>query len=221
MASIPLKPEYGPTLGRLLAPRWRRASRTARAIVLTAGVGLVTLLLATGLTLESSHYSHGGPVPFHFSYRGLYRTAPGPGEYVRVRGPRQGALRNSFAVGPLKLPPYSGSLSGELPMYAFTYIARLRKRYPGFALRGEGKTVVSKQLAYAISYTARIGGRTMYGRDVLMFPDRPNVRAGLRIAMLSTPTANAQVTSPSLVGTKGVLELPLESLRFGRGGLFG
>jgi hypothetical protein len=221
MVSITLKPEYGPTLGRMLAPRWREASWRARAIVLAAGAGLVALLLGAGLTLENAHYSHGGPVPFHFSYRGLYRTAPGPGEYVRVRGPRHGALRNSFAVGPVELPPYSGSLSGELPMYALAYIARLRARYPGFALRGEGKTVVSKQLAYAVSYTARIGGRRMYGRDVLMFPDRPNVRAGLRIAMLTSPTANAQVTSPSLVGTKGVLELPLESLRFGRAGLFG
>jgi hypothetical protein len=221
MASIPLKPEYGPTLGRMLAPRWREASWAVRAIVLAAGVGLVALLLGTGLTLENARYSHGGPVPFRFSYRDLYRTAPGPGEYVRVRKPRQGTLQGSFAVGPLELPPYSGSLSGELPIYAFAYIARLRSRYSGFLLRGEGKTVVSKQLAYAISYTARIGGRTMYGRDVLMFPAGPKVRAGLRIAMLSSPTANAQVTSPSLVGTKGVLELPLESLRFGRSGPFG
>jgi hypothetical protein len=221
MASIPLKPEYGPTLGRLLAPRWREASWAARAIVLAAGAGLLALLLGAWLTLQNAHYSHGGPVPFHFSYRSLYRAAPGPGEYVRVRNPSHGALRNSFAVGPIELPPYSGSLSGELPIYAFRYIAGLRRRYPGFKLRGEGKTVVSKQLAYAISYTAPIRGRTMFGRDVLIFPARPKQRAGLRIVMLTSPTANAQVTSPSLVGTKGVLELPLESLRFGRAGLLG
>jgi hypothetical protein len=221
MRSITLKPGYGPTLGRILAPRWRGASRAVRAVVIAAGAGLVALLIGTALTLENAHYSHGGPVPFHFSYRDLYRTAPGPGEYVRVRAPRHGALQVSFAVGPLELPPYSGSLSGELPMYASDYIARLRRRHPDFELRGEGKTVVSKQLAYAISYTARIGGRTMFGRDVLILPARPKQRAGLRIVMLASPTANAQVTSPSLVGTKGVLARPLESLRFGRAGLFG
>ena len=30
MASVPMKPEYGPTLGQLLAPRWRSASRLLR-----------------------------------------------------------------------------------------------------------------------------------------------------------------------------------------------
>lgn len=221
MASIPLKQEYGPTLGRLLAPRRRRASRRAQTIALAAGVGLLALLTGAGLTFENAHYSHGGPVPFHFSYRGLYRTVPGPGEYVQVRGPRHGALRNSFAVGPLQLPPYTGPLSGELPVYASSCIASMRRSYTDFALRGEGKTLVHKTLAYDISYTAQIDGQTMYGRDVLMLPNLPGVRAGLRVVMLTSPTADAEVTSPPLVGTTGVLELPLETLNFGPAGLFG
>jgi hypothetical protein len=221
MPAIPLKPEYGPTLGRLLSPRWHAASRLVQAIVVAACVGVVALLLGAGLTLENAHYSRGGQVPFHFSYRGLYRSAPGLGEYVRVRGPAHGPLRNSFAVGPLQLPPYTGGLSGELPLYATSYIDGLRRRYSGFVLIGEGKTRVNTVPAYYIAYTAVIDGRTYYGRDILLLPDRPGVRTGVHIVMLTSPTANSQVTSPLLVGTAGVLEQPLETFTFGSGGLFG
>ena len=33
MGAVPIKPEYGPTLGRLLSPRWRAASRLVRGLV--------------------------------------------------------------------------------------------------------------------------------------------------------------------------------------------
>jgi hypothetical protein len=215
MPAIPLKPEYGPTLGRLLAPRWHAASRLVQAILAVAGVALLALLVGGALTLENAHYSHGGPAPFSFSYRGLYRTAPSPGEYVQVRGPARGPPRNSFAVGPLELPPYTGGLSAELPLYAASYIDGLRRRYTGFVLRGEGKTRVNTVPAYDIAYTALIEGRTYYGRDVLLLPERTGARAGVHIVMLSSPTANSQVNSPLLVGTAGVLERPLETFTFG------
>lgn len=215
MASIPLKPEYGPTLGELLAPRWHAASGLVRAIVVAIGVGLLALAVGGALTLENAHYSHGGAVPFSFSYRGLYRTAPGAGEYVQVRSPTRGALKSSFAVGPLRLPPYTGSLSAELPLYAASYIEGLRHRDAGFVLRGEGKTRVNTVPAYAVAYTARIAGRSVYGRDILLLPEQPATRTGVHIVMLSSPRANSQVTSPLLVGTAGVLERPLETFTFG------
>jgi hypothetical protein len=214
VASIPLKPEYGPTLGELLAPRWHAASRFIQAIVVAGGIGLLALAVGGALTLENAHYAHGGPAPFSFSYRGLYRTAPAPGEYVQVRGPAHGPLRNSFAVGPLELPPYTDSLSAELPLYAASYIDVLRHRYTGFVLRGEGKTRVNTVPAYAVAYTAQIAGHTVYGRDILLLPAQPGARAGVRIVMLSSPAANSQVASPLLVGTAGVLERPLETFTF-------
>jgi hypothetical protein len=213
MASIPLKPEFGPTLGELLAPRWHAASRLVRAIVVAVSVGLLALAVGAALTLENAHYSHGGAAPFSFSYRGLYRTAPAAGEYVQVRSPAHGPLRDSFAVGPLRLPPYSTSLSAELPLYAASYIVGLGHRYAGFVLRGEGKTRVNTVPAYTIAYTAQIAGRTVYGRDVLLLPERPGVRAGVHIVMLSSPSP--RLTSPLLVGAAGVLERPLETFTFG------
>jgi hypothetical protein len=213
MVSIPLKPEYGPTLGELLGPRWHAASRLVRAIVVAVGGGLLALVVGAALTLENAHYSHGGTVPFSFSYRGLYRTAPALGEYVQVRSPARGSLRDSFAVGALRLPAYTTGLSAELPLYAASYIAGLRHRYAGFVLRGEGKTRVNTVPAYTVAYTARIAGRTLYGRDILLLPERPGARAGVHIVMLSAPSS--QVTSPLLVGTAGVLERPLETFTFG------
>jgi hypothetical protein len=212
-----MKREYGPTLGRLLSPRWRRASRLARVAVVGAGVALVVLLLAVGLTLEDAHYAHGGPVPFSFSYRDLYSVRPDAGGYVKVqsRWP-DGTLKYSFAVDPLRLPAYAGALSGELPIYAAGYIRALSRDSETFALRGEGKTRISNTLTgYQVAYSADVEGREMYARDVLLLPERAGVREGVIIAMLTSPTASAQVTSPLEVGETGVLLRPLKNFSFG------
>jgi hypothetical protein len=215
MPSIPLKPEYGPTLGRLLAPRWRSSSKLVRTAVIAVAVGLLAVLIGAALTLVNSTYSQAGPTPFSFNYRDVYRVPPGPGNYVQVRAPATGRLRYSFAVGPLQLPPYSGSLSGELPIYASSYVDSLRRRDASFVLRGESKTRVNTVPAYAIAYTTTIAGSTYYGRDILLLPERVGARLGVRIAMLSAPHSDPHVTSPILVGTTGVLELPLETFTIG------
>ncbi len=212
MAAIPLKPEYGPTLGRLLAPRWQAASSATRAVAIVCGVGLLVALIAAGLTLEDAKYSHGGPVRFSFAYSDLYRAAPDPGDYVKVqRRAADGRLDDSFAVGPLRLAPYSGGLSGELPLYASGYIRTLSHRYAGFVLRGEGKTRVNKVPAYDILYTALVAGHEMYGRDVLLLPEREGVRSGVDIAMLAYSAKGSHVDSPVEAGGSGVLSTPLKS----------
>jgi hypothetical protein len=213
MATIPLKPQYGPTLGRLLTPRWNAASRLARGAVIAVGCALAVLVIATALTLLPAKFSYGGAAPFHFSYRSLYRTSPQAGEIVRIERRAGGLLEDSYAVSPLRLPPYAGGLSGELPLYASGYIGELRRRFTDFVLRGEGKTRVNTVPAYDVLYTATVGGREMYGRDVLLLPERAGVRDGVAIEMLSRPTA--EITSPLEVGTAGVLERPLKTFTFG------
>jgi hypothetical protein len=211
MATIPLKPRYGPTLGQLLEPRWRAAPRALRGLVFAAAAGLLALAIAAVLTLWPATYSHGGTAPFHFSYRGLYRTAPAPGQLVRIERRAHGRLEDSFAVAPLRLPPYSGGLSAELPLYASGYIKGLSGKYSGFVLRGEGKTRVNTVPAYNVFYTAMIEGRHMYGRDVLLLAERQGVRDGVAIEMLTSPRANSKVTSPLEVASAGVLEKPLKT----------
>lgn len=211
-----MKSEYGPTLGRLLSPWWRAASPPVRVAVIAAVGGLVALVVAVALTLENASFSHGGRVPFSFAYRGLWKVVPDPGGYVKVERRRAGgALEDSYAVEPLSLPSYSGELSGELPVYAFDYIRALSRRAPGFVLRGEGKTRVNGVPAYHILYTATVEGRTMYGRDVLLLPERRGARDGVDIVMLTSPTANSQVDSPLEVASTGVLLRPLKTFSFG------
>ncbi len=216
MVAVPVKAEYGPTLGRLLSPRWRAASPLTRALVWALVAGFVALALGAFLTLENTHYSRGGRVPFSFYYRGIYRAAPQPGEWVRLeRHGAGGRLEDSFSVRPLLLPPYSGALSGELPLYAAGYIRMLRSRDADFVLRGEGKTRVNAVPAYNVDYTTRIAGRTMYGRDVLLVAQKPGEREGVNIVMLTSPTANSQVTSPLEVASAGVLLKPLKTFTLG------
>ena len=210
--ALPIKREYGPTLGQLLSPRWRAASRATRALATAAAAGLLVLALALALALENAHYSRGGGVPFSFSYRGLYRAQPDAGGYVKVErlGPDR-RLEDSFAVAPLRLEPYAGLLSGELPVFASGRIAVLAARYPNFVLRAEGKTRVNTVPAYQVIFTATVDGQTMFGRDVFLFAQRPHVRRGVEITMLTTPTASRQVSSPLEVASAGVLLRPLKT----------
>jgi len=216
MVAVPIKPEYGPTLGRLLAPRWQAASRLVHGVVIAAGALLLVAVVAITLTLLNATFSHAGRVPFSFEYRGLYRAAPDPGGYVKVqKRSAAGTLQYSFAVAPLTLPPYTGDLSGELPLYATSYIEMLRSRYSGFVLRGEGKTRVNTVPAYDVLYTALVQGRRMYGRDILLLPERSGAREGVAIAMLTARGASRQVEGPLEVGTTGVLLKPVRSFTIG------
>jgi hypothetical protein len=216
MASLRMQPEYGPTLGQLLAPRWRAASRAARWAAIGAAVALVAVLVAAALTLENPAYSHSGRVSFSFGYRGLYRVAPDAGGYVKVQShSADGALKYSYAVAPLELPPYAGELTGELPLYAVRYTAFLRARFADFVLAGEGKAKVNGSYGYAVFYTTVVDGREMWGRDVLLVPERPGAREGVAIEMLAPAVAVSGVQAPIEVGSAGVLEHPLKSFTFG------
>ena len=212
-----MRPEYGPSLPRLLAPRWSRASRLTRAAVVGAIALLLAAALAAGLTLENAHYAHGGSVRFSFEYRDLYRVRPEAGGYVRVQSDyANGALKYSYAVAPLSVPAYTGAVQGEMPLYAGRFIAGLARRYRGFVLRGEGKTKVNNTLiGYQVAFTADVRGAEMYGRDVLFTRPVAHPRAGVVVSMLAAPAANASVHSPLEVAESGVLLRPLKTLTLG------
>jgi hypothetical protein len=217
MAAVPMKAEYGPTLGQLLSPRWRRASRPARGAVIATCVALLALAVGAALTLENAKYSHGGSVPFGFSYRGLNRVAPEAGGFVRVEArSADGKLKYSYAINPLRLPPYSGSLTGAMPIFATAYINALAVRSQDFVLRGEGKTRVNNNLTgYQLLYSAEVEGVKMYGRNVLLLPHREGAREGVEIVMLTATNASPQVASPMEVASTGVLLRPLKTFAFG------
>lgn len=212
MASIPLKPQYGPTLGRLLEPRWRAARPFTRGFTIAAGLVLAVFLIVAVFSLLDASYSHGGPVPFSFRYRGLYRSTPDPGGYVKVARSSHGQLEDSFAVSPLRIPPYSGSVTGVLPLRSAGYVRDLRRRFAGFRLQSEGKTRITSTLAgYDVRYSALIDGQRLSGRDIFLLPSGAHVREGVVLEMLTSE--HASVAKP--VATQGVLEKPLKTFSLG------
>ncbi len=212
MASVPLKPQYGPTLGRLLEPRWRSAAPAVRVSAILAGIGLIALTIGIVLSLLDASYSHGGRVPFSFKYRGLYRTATEPGDYVTLVRTSHGLLQDSYAVAPLVLAPYSGQASGELPLFATGYTRKLAHNLSHFRLEGEGKTRISSTLSgYDVLYTALVDGRTMYGRNVMLLPGGRGAREGVVLEMLSSEPATISLP----VASSGVLETPLKTFTWG------
>jgi hypothetical protein len=222
MAS-PLRPGFGPTLLELLAPRWRRLGARARMSVVAAGaVAVVLAAVALSLAIEGDNeYVHREFPTFNLRWADeLERVSPRPGEYLRLEQRRGPLFLQSFAVAPLRLPPYRGDPAGELPIYAETHIAALARRLEGFQPGcdgcGEGKTRINDVPGYAISFRAKLGSRTLYGRDVLIVPEEEGVRDGVVLSMRATPAA--KVAGPGAVGSGGVLKLPLRSFRFGTEG---
>jgi hypothetical protein len=183
--------------------------RLAAAI---GGLAVVVALVALVASLLDRRFSHGGDIAFSFSYRGLHRTQADPGGYVKVARRSSGRLQDSYAVAPLQLAPYRGSSTGALPLAAASYVEALARRFAGLRLEGEGKTRISASLTgYGVYYSALVDGRKLYGRDVMLLPERPGARRGVVVEMLSGERAT--VAKP--VASSGVLEKPLKSFRFG------
>lgn len=215
MGSLPLKQQYGPTLGQLLSPRWRKLSLISRGLLIALAIVFLFAVAGVVLTIQDASYSHGGNVPFSFKYKGLFKSRPRAGAYVRVQHLAHGAVEDSFEVAPLRLPPYTGSVTGELPLYTAAYARELKARYgPSFQVDGEGKTRVNSVPGYNLFYSLKLSGRSMFGRDVLITPEQEGARDGVIIEMLTSATANREVNSPTLVAGQGVLKRPLETFEF-------
>jgi hypothetical protein len=214
--AVPMKSEFGPTLGQILAPRWHATPRSLRVGVIGLGVAVLIAIAAIVLSRVPASFSHGGAVAFNFKYKDLQRVAPDPGGYVKFESrSRDGALKYSYSVDALHLQPYEGSVSGALPVYATVYIRQLAQQLAGFELSSEGKARVDGIPGYQIYYTAKVGGREMYGRNVLLVPQNPGARDGVEIAMLTSTTASSEVLSPNEVASSGVLLRPLKTFTFG------
>lgn len=207
-----VKPEYGPTLRQILAPRsW----------VLRAGVLVLVLAIAVA-AIDAALQVHAGertalvrkPVTFNLAYGGQFKRTSVPGRLLSLEHRRAGLFLDSFVVRSLVLAPYRGSVSGILPTYAFDYINRLRRRYAGFELIEEGRARVNNAIGYQVIFRAKLGDRTLYGRHVMLFAPAPDgVRQGLLLEIASTPAAGTPAVES--VGLVGALKTPFRSFRLG------
>ncbi len=213
-AASPVKEEYGPALPDLLGRRVRRPR--ALIVGVTAAILAITgAVYVAGLGNNDVRVVHRSPPPvFNLRYANVLKAvAPDPGGVLKLEGRRGGLFLQSFAVRPIRLPPYRGSITGLLPEYATRYVGVLAHRYRGFVALDEGKARVNAIPGYYVAFRARLGTRTLWGRDVLLFPDQPGAREGAILTLLQTPAAGA--TKPADVGTIGALKKPFRSFRFG------
>jgi hypothetical protein len=165
-------PEYGPTAPELIRRRFAPRAQRAIAVGAVVVVVLLALLIATrsgdGLT-TLEHRS--APVFTLLHPAGpVRRVAPHPGELVRLRSGR-GALQMTVSVRKLTLPPYSGSVSGFLPVYADRHVQALAAELPGFQARTDGKARVNDAPGYQVKYRAATQQRRLTGIDILIVPE--------------------------------------------------
>ncbi|HEY5196653.1 MAG TPA: hypothetical protein VIJ51_06465 [Solirubrobacteraceae bacterium] len=217
MRAPSVKPQYGPTLADLVIPRWRSSSVGLRSLLVLAAVVVAAAAAVVILRPRGRSFVYrGSPVSFNLSYLSPLRVvAPPAGADMRIEArTSSGRLREWFEVDPLRLGPYSGQISGQLPVFATTYIAGLARRIPGFLLQSEAKTRINLIAGYSLTYSGRIAGQLMYGRVVMLVPALTGQREGVILSMGIQPSASVDY-SPDAVGSADILEKPLRSFRFG------
>ena len=211
-----VREEFGPTLPELLGERLRVPVRTVWRVL--AAVGVVVVLVLAWLLFVRDTPGQAGvivrePVTYNLIYTdALRRVAPRAGESLRLQS-RSGSPQ-SLAVRPLRLAPYKGDVSAALTLLSARLIDEMSATYPGFLWRGDGRVNINQQPGYQIVFQARIGGRTTYGKRVLLVaaPDPPP-HAGLDITLLAA--RSPAIPRADAVAANGALKTPYRSLRFG------
>jgi hypothetical protein len=208
-----LRPEFGPSLPELLRARWGVAPRvTAGLAVLVVLAGLALVVLSRG---NEIHLVHRDPEPvFNLRYANVLKQLPErPGVLLALEGRRGDLFLQSMVVRPLRLPAYRGAVSGLLPIFATRRMRTVARDYSGFLAVDEGKARINDAPGYQVGFRARIGGRTVYGREIVLVPDEPGARDGVTLTLLQTNAAGAH--SVEDVGAVGALKKPFRSFRFG------
>src|SRR4051794_7388300 len=186
--------------------------RIAAILVLAALALGGIVLLARGATEDGVRTVVKTPLAFNLRYPGsMHKLAPRSGEYLHLQ--RKGL--DEFIVEPLKLPPYTGDAGGALPVQASKEIAALKRRFPELEPVEEGKTRVNRVAGYSLVFRASRSPR-LYGRLVLLPQPVAGSRDGVKLLMLATPDGGADKARD--VGTRGELQTPYRSFRFGTEG---
>ena len=215
MSSV-VREEFGPTLPELLGPRVRALPRAGRfllvavAVAVVAAVAWLALRPATGRTTVVVRK----PVAYNLIYTtGLHRVAPQGHETLRLRTAAGAGAPQSFTVSPLAVPEYRGDVTAMLTFMSVALTDEMQRTVPGFVSRGDGRARINNSPGYQIFYQARIGGRTVYGRRIMLVPGVPHPREGVDIDLRTA--RSPAVPTVDAVGNNGLLKTPLRSLRFG------
>src|ERR1700676_474170 len=164
----PVKPEFGPTLPQLLAPRIDSLPRIAGRIAAVLAVLVVAAAVLFALRNHDPVYSHSGPAATRFStsysrVMTLEPTPPGALVLLEQRS-KSGSLLASFEIKTLHLPRYSGEMSGLLPVMAINFMPRLVASDPTVLVQTEGRTRINFVPGYTFTYQRTINGTVYWGR---------------------------------------------------------
>lgn len=209
-SSSVVDPAYRPTLPELIGRR--------RAVValLAVTVPIVLVAIASTVTFRADDVrflNDDAPV-FNLRHSPtLQRLAPEPGGVLKLEARRDGLFLQSFTARAVRLPRYRGTVSGALPIFASRVRDRLARRYDAFVALEEGKTRINGIPGYQVAFRAKLGERTLWGREFVLVPEEPGARDGVALRLLQTPAAGA--TKAADVGAVGALKKPLRSFRFG------
>lgn len=208
-----MKPEYGPTLVQLLAPR-SLAVRVAAA-VLAVAILVVAVVIALTSRPDETAVLIRKPITLNLIHGPQWEPVDRPGALVALRHESpDGLFLDAYAIRELRLPPYRGAVGGMLPVLADSYIRDLARRYRSFELVGEGRARVNNAIGYAVTFRARTGSRRLYGRHYLLVEEEPEGRRhGVILELESTPAAGTP--NADTIGNHGALKTPLRSFRFG------
>ena len=208
-----MKPEYGPTLVQLLAPR-SLAVRLAAAALAVAILVIAAVIALTSRAEETAVLVR-EPITLNLVHGSQWEAVDRPGTLVALRHESPaGLFLDAYAIRELRLPPYRGAVGGTLPVRAVAYIRALERRYRSFELVGEGRARINNAIGYAVTFRARIGQRRLYGRHYLLVEEEPEgARHGVILEIESTPAAGTP--NPDAIGNHGALKTPLRSFRFG------
>ncbi|MSX01917.1 MAG: hypothetical protein F2813_02025 [Actinobacteria bacterium] len=213
MPSI-VRPEFGPTLPELLAPRWRRLNRFWRAAIVVACAAIVLVaayaLVGGGSGMRTLKVAT--PIPITIPYDGAalqQRVAVG-NELFRLSTPPSAADPATLSASPITIAPYRGSIEGTLPIVASRLTEQMRRVDPGLIVRGYLPVLVKQRPGYEILFQFKRAGRTRYGRRVIVFADQPGVREGLDILM--TSARSLRIPTSEQLGRQPPLRDPYQAL---------
>jgi len=216
-----VRPEFGPTLPELLAPRVRALPRAAQV-----ALAVIAALLVAGAAYAVVHKRESdarpqavvrSPIAYNLIYGSpLERVAPRGRETLRLQTASGAPAPQRFTVTPYRLPPYKGDATGILTLQSANMIAQMRRTIPGFVWRGDGRVNYNRQPGYEILYQAKIDGRTTYGRRTVLVPgDDTHPREGVDISMVAA-RSDATPRVDAVGATNGsALKTAIRSFRFG------
>lgn len=198
-----VKPEFGPTLPEMAGPRLRALPRWAPWAAGAVSVLIVALAVAGWLVVRTPTRTIEvkSPVAFSITYptESLRRLPASGTEVVRLASPPGTPNPVELDISRVELPPFTGQREAIFPLVSERIIAQMRREDPNFVVRGEQAVNYNGQAGYQIYYQTERGGKTWYGRRVLLFSDNLQDRVGVDL--------NAQALRPDNAGPKTVWEV--------------